>query len=121
MQGFGQRSIGSSRTRDASPRLTGERGLLISKARVAFPSRPGTRTDYEELAQQIVTNNMRNGESIRRDRAIGLAPKRPARDHRILRRAPMKMGRLRGAPLLGPITGKAPCGAMLPIRTRRRQ
>ena len=44
-------------------------------ANVPFPSRLGTPADYAKLVQQIVTNEMLNGEVIRLDGAIRLAPK----------------------------------------------
>ncbi|WP_418320927.1 3-hydroxyacyl-CoA dehydrogenase [Piscinibacter sakaiensis] len=44
-------------------------------ASVPFPSRLGTPTDYAKLVQQIITNEMLNGEVIRLDGAIRLAPK----------------------------------------------
>jgi NAD(P)-dependent dehydrogenase (short-subunit alcohol dehydrogenase family) len=44
-------------------------------ASVPFPSRLGTPTDYAKLVHQIVTNEMLNGEVIRLDGAIRLAPK----------------------------------------------
>jgi NAD(P)-dependent dehydrogenase (short-subunit alcohol dehydrogenase family) len=44
-------------------------------AGVPFPSRLGTPADYAKLVQQIVTNEMLNGEVIRLDGAIRLAPK----------------------------------------------
>ena len=44
-------------------------------ANVPFPSRLGTPTDYAKLVHQIVTNEMLNGEVIRLDGAIRLAPK----------------------------------------------
>ena len=44
-------------------------------ASVPFPSRLGTPEDYAKLVQQIVTNEMLNGEVIRLDGAIRLAPK----------------------------------------------
>jgi NAD(P)-dependent dehydrogenase (short-subunit alcohol dehydrogenase family) len=44
-------------------------------AAVPFPSRLGTPTDYAKLAQHIITNDMLNGETIRLDGAIRLAPK----------------------------------------------
>ena len=40
-----------------------------------FPSRLGTPADYAKLVQQIVSNEMLNGEVIRLDGAIRLAPK----------------------------------------------
>ncbi len=40
-----------------------------------FPSRLGTPADYAKLVHQIVTNDMLNGEVIRLDGAIRLAPK----------------------------------------------
>ena len=43
--------------------------------RVPFPSRLGTPEDYAKLVQQIVTNDMLNGEVIRLDGAIRMAPK----------------------------------------------
>ena len=42
---------------------------------VPFPSRLGTPADYAKGVQQIVTNEMLNGEVIRLDGAIRLAPK----------------------------------------------
>ena len=42
---------------------------------VPFPSSLGTPTDYARLVQSIVTNEMLNGEVIRLDGAIRLAPK----------------------------------------------
>jgi NAD(P)-dependent dehydrogenase (short-subunit alcohol dehydrogenase family) len=44
-------------------------------ASVPFPSRLGTPADYGKLVHQIVTNEMLNGETIRLDGAIRLAPK----------------------------------------------
>ena len=44
-------------------------------ANVPFPSRLGTPNDYAKLVHQIITNDMLNGEVIRLDGAIRLAPK----------------------------------------------
>lgn len=44
-------------------------------ANVPFPSRLGTPADYAKLVRQIVENDMLNGEVIRLDGAIRLAPK----------------------------------------------
>ena len=44
-------------------------------AGVPFPSRLGKPEDYAKLVQQIVTNDMLNGEVIRLDGAIRLAPR----------------------------------------------
>lgn len=44
-------------------------------AAVPFPKRLGTPEDYAKLAQHIVENDMLNGETIRLDGAIRLAPK----------------------------------------------
>lgn len=44
-------------------------------AGVPFPSRLGTPQDYAKLAQHIIENEMLNGEVIRLDGAIRLAPK----------------------------------------------
>jgi len=44
-------------------------------AGVPFPSRLGTPADYAKLVKQIVENDMLNGEVIRLDGAIRLAPK----------------------------------------------
>ena len=44
-------------------------------ANVPFPSRLGTPEDYAKLVQAIVTNEMLNGEVIRLDGAIRLAPR----------------------------------------------
>jgi NAD(P)-dependent dehydrogenase (short-subunit alcohol dehydrogenase family) len=81
------------------PETTGERGVIISTASVApydgqpmmfgmpqevqdslaaavpFPSRLGTPQDYAKLAKHIFENDMLNGEVIRLDGAIRLAPR----------------------------------------------
>ena len=44
-------------------------------ASVPFPSRHGTPEDHAKLVNQIVSNEMLNGEVIRLDGAIRLAPK----------------------------------------------
>ena len=44
-------------------------------ASVPFPSRLGTPADYAKLLHQIITNEMLNGEVIRLDGAIRMAPK----------------------------------------------
>ena len=44
-------------------------------AGVPFPSRLGTPTDYAKLVKHIIENDMLNGEVIRLDGAIRLAPK----------------------------------------------
>ncbi len=44
-------------------------------ASVPFPSRLGTPADYAKLVHQIIVNDMLNGEVIRLDGAIRLAPK----------------------------------------------
>jgi NAD(P)-dependent dehydrogenase (short-subunit alcohol dehydrogenase family) len=44
-------------------------------ATVPFPSRLGTPEDYAKLAKHIIENDMLNGETIRLDGAIRLAPK----------------------------------------------
>ena len=44
-------------------------------ASIPFPSRLGTPTDYAKLVHSIVTNEMLNGETIRLDGAIRMAPK----------------------------------------------
>ena len=44
-------------------------------ASVPFPSRLGTPVDYAKLVHQIIVNDMLNGEVIRLDGAIRLAPK----------------------------------------------
>lgn len=44
-------------------------------ASVPFPSRLGTPADYAKLVHQIIVNDMLNGEVIRIDGAIRLAPK----------------------------------------------
>ena len=43
-------------------------------ASVPFPSRLGTPADYAKRVQQIVTNEVLNGEVIRLDGATRLAP-----------------------------------------------
>jgi NAD(P)-dependent dehydrogenase (short-subunit alcohol dehydrogenase family) len=42
---------------------------------VPFPPRPGDPTEYAQLARAIVENAMLNGETIRLDGAIRLAPR----------------------------------------------
>ncbi len=44
-------------------------------ASIPFPSRLGTPADYAKLVHQIVTNEMINGETIRLDGAIRMAPR----------------------------------------------
>ena len=44
-------------------------------ASVPFPSRLGTPQDYAKLVRHILDNDMLNGEVIRQDDAIRLAPK----------------------------------------------
>jgi NAD(P)-dependent dehydrogenase (short-subunit alcohol dehydrogenase family) len=44
-------------------------------AAVPFPSRLGTPLDYARLAKHIIENDMLNGEVIRLDGAIRLAPR----------------------------------------------
>ncbi len=44
-------------------------------ASVPFPSRLGTPQDYAKLVHQIITNEMLNGEVIRLDGALRMAPK----------------------------------------------
>jgi NAD(P)-dependent dehydrogenase (short-subunit alcohol dehydrogenase family) len=44
-------------------------------ASVPFPSRLGTPADFAKLVQHNITNDMLNGEVIRLDGAIRLAPK----------------------------------------------
>ncbi|MEO8079730.1 MAG: 3-hydroxyacyl-CoA dehydrogenase [Caldimonas sp.] len=44
-------------------------------ASVPFPSRLGTPADYAKLVHQIIVNDMLNGEVIRLDGAIRMAPK----------------------------------------------
>jgi hypothetical protein len=44
-------------------------------ASVPFPSRLGTPEDYAKLAKHIIENDMLNGEVIRLDGAIRLAPR----------------------------------------------
>ncbi|MDB5819983.1 MAG: 3-hydroxy-2-methylbutyryl-CoA dehydrogenase [Rhizobacter sp.] len=44
-------------------------------ASIPFPSRLGTPLDYAKLVHQIVTNEMLNGEVIRLDGAIRMAPR----------------------------------------------
>jgi NAD(P)-dependent dehydrogenase (short-subunit alcohol dehydrogenase family) len=44
-------------------------------AQVPFPSRLGDPKEYAQLALQIVENHMLNGETIRLDGAIRMAPR----------------------------------------------
>jgi NAD(P)-dependent dehydrogenase (short-subunit alcohol dehydrogenase family) len=48
---------------------------LAVAAGVPFPSRLGAPADYAKLVHQIMTNEMLNGEVIRLDGAVRLAPK----------------------------------------------
>ena len=52
-----------------------ENGRQALGAQVPFPSRLGRPAEYAQLAQQIVENAMLNGETIRLDGAIRMAPK----------------------------------------------
>lgn len=60
-----------------TPMLAGlpEKARLSLAASVPFPKRLGTPDDYAALAQHIIENNMLNGETIRLDGAIRMAPK----------------------------------------------
>ena len=42
---------------------------------VPFPSRLGKPAEYAELAKHVIENEMLNGETIRLDGAIRMAPK----------------------------------------------
>ncbi|OYV43795.1 MAG: 3-hydroxyacyl-CoA dehydrogenase, partial [Burkholderiales bacterium 21-58-4] len=44
-------------------------------ASIPFPSRLGRPEDYAKLVNSIITNEMLNGETIRLDGAIRMAPK----------------------------------------------
>jgi NAD(P)-dependent dehydrogenase (short-subunit alcohol dehydrogenase family) len=44
-------------------------------ASIPFPARLGTPQDYAKLVHSIITNEMLNGETIRLDGAIRMAPK----------------------------------------------
>ena len=69
-------------------------------ASVPFPSRLGTPADYAKLVHQIVTNEMLNGEVIRLDGAIRLAPKctgQLSAAPRVQRPQPGQVGRAVGA------------------------
>jgi NAD(P)-dependent dehydrogenase (short-subunit alcohol dehydrogenase family) len=44
-------------------------------AQIPFPSRPGRPTEYAALARHIVENPMLNGETIRLDGALRMAPR----------------------------------------------
>ena len=63
------------RTWARTRRFTGERGVLVITAAAPFPSRLGTPADYAKLVRHIIENDMLNGEVIRLDGAIRLAPK----------------------------------------------
>ena len=54
-------------------------------AGVPFPSRLGTPADYAKLVQQVVSNEMLNGEVIRLDGAISQA-RALASSHRAMNR-----------------------------------
>ena len=60
-----------------TPMMAGlpEQARISLAASVPFPKRLGTPADYAFLAQQIIENEMINGETIRLDGAIRLAPK----------------------------------------------
>jgi hypothetical protein len=44
-------------------------------ASIPFPSRLGRPEDFSQLVQSIINNEMLNGETIRLDGAIRMAPK----------------------------------------------
>ncbi|MBX3411536.1 MAG: 3-hydroxyacyl-CoA dehydrogenase [Pirellulales bacterium] len=60
-----------------TPMMAGlpEEARLSLGAQVPFPARLGKPDEYAQLAQQIVENPMLNGETIRLDGAIRMAPK----------------------------------------------
>ncbi|MEM7112270.1 MAG: 3-hydroxyacyl-CoA dehydrogenase [Chloroflexota bacterium] len=60
-----------------TPMMAGlpEKARVSLAASVPFPKRLGTPEDYAFLAQHIIENDMLNGETIRLDGAIRLAPK----------------------------------------------
>jgi NAD(P)-dependent dehydrogenase (short-subunit alcohol dehydrogenase family) len=60
-----------------TPMLAGlpEKARLSLGQQVPFPSRLGRPNEYAMLAQQIIENPMLNGETIRLDGAIRMAPK----------------------------------------------
>ncbi len=60
-----------------TPMLFGmpQEGQDALAASVPFPSRLGTPQDYAKLVRHIIENDMLNGEVIRLDGAIRLAPK----------------------------------------------
>lgn len=60
-----------------TPMMAGlpEQARISLAASVPFPKRLGTPADYAFLAQHIIENEMINGETIRLDGAIRLAPK----------------------------------------------
>ncbi len=54
-------------------------------ASVPFPSRPGRPEDYAKLVHRIVTNDMLNGEVIRLDQPIRMAPEVSLDDDQTIR------------------------------------
>ena len=60
-----------------TPMLAGlpEPARVSLAQQVPFPSRLGQPDDYAKMAQHIVENDMLNGEVIRLDGAIRMAPK----------------------------------------------
>ena len=55
--------------------LHGERGAIVNTASVAFPKRLGQPDEYAHLAEMLLTNQYMNGECIRIDGAIRMAPR----------------------------------------------
>lgn len=56
-------------------RLAAQRAQDSLGTQVPFPSRLGQPDEYAQLVQAIVTNPMLNGETIRLDGAIRMAPR----------------------------------------------
>ncbi len=60
-----------------TPLLAGlpEKARLSLGEQVPFPPRLGNPSEYAQLSQQIIENPMLNGETIRLDGAIRMAPR----------------------------------------------
>ena len=55
--------------------VDGERGVIVNTASVPFPKRLGNPDDYASLAMEMLRNPYFNGEDVRLDGAIRMAPR----------------------------------------------
>ena len=62
-----------------APLEEGERGVIVNTASVAasvpFPKRLGYPDEFAQLAETMITNGYFNGEDVRLDGAIRMAPR----------------------------------------------